>query len=67
MSIEAFVKEQVGELNEERERETKRKIRQLIESIVNKQGQIANLTSDIVKLKSELKDLQAPEKINLEV
>ena len=66
-SIETLVKEQVVELNEERERETKRKIRQLIESIIGKQSHIASLTQEIVELKSQLKQLQAPEKISLEV
>ncbi len=66
-NIDEMIGDTIKSVDEENQKDCEREVADIIKSIIQKQGSIKQLTEDILKLKSDLKKLQKPAEVNLEL
>lgn len=66
-NTEVMVKDVVKEINERNENECRTEVKNLVETILNKESRVVRLKKEIKGLKAELKKLDAPEEVKLDM
>lgn len=65
MQVDDYLKDAVREQNEKREEDCKEEVRSLVASIIHAQSVVSKYTKEIVKFKLELKELQKPDPVEI--
>ena len=65
--VNSMLDEAVKEENEEREHQTRRRVKDLVRSILNDESTIVELKANVTNYKKELKELQQPEEVKVEL
>lgn len=65
--VESMLKKAVEEKNKEREEQVQRKVKNLVDLIVDYEADIANLKEKVKGAKANLKELELPEQVAVEL
>jgi len=66
-NTEEMVKSVIGEINERNEEECEERVRHLVKEILSDKARINDLLDRVAKHKAELKELQKPTEVSLEL